>query len=164
MIKPNSLRTASVRLQNLWHDIWRQIQMYIEHSPMTNGEAALSLTLGDVVYCSGNRTVKLAVGTSLPPANAIGVIDDSTTAPGAKCLVATSGYQLVKCIDGLAPTEGAALYVSDTAGRAQLLTGTCLFIIGQIADASMYVGVPGAGYYPYVKALINNGCCVGRGQ
>lgn len=167
MIKPNTLRTSSVRLQNLWLDIWRQIQKHIEHSPMTNGDAA-AVELGDVVYCSANRTITKAIGnTTLGAASAIGVVDDSTTLPGIKCLVATSGYRLVKLVDKAdpAPAEGLALYVSNTAGKAGTASGANTFIIGQIGDASMYFGDPLLPtYYPYVKALINNGCCVGRGQ
>lgn len=166
MIKPIQLQHPSFRLQSLWHAMWRQIQKYIEHSPMTNGETVASLELGHVVYCSGDREVLRAVDTSTTTAAAIGVVDDSTTAPGVQCVVATEGLRLVRMKDELGDISkgtGAALYVSDVPGQATTTTAglTATLIIGAIADAEIYQGDPALpGYYPYVKALINIGCCV----
>lgn len=163
MIKHISLQTASVRLQNLWLDIWRQIQRYIEHSPMTNGEGAASIGLGNVVHCSGERTVKLAITDSVAHASTIGVVDDSTTLPGHQCVVAHDGYRLVKFVDGLDATltAGDNAYTCDTAGSADRAPdATYSYSIGKVADASMYNGVQGVGHYPYAMVLLGGGCCI----
>lgn len=97
-----------------------------------------SINVGDVVYVSGNDTVKQASGTLLAMANAVGLCVATNAAGGT--LAASGDYVDVVTygpVTGFSSmTAGNLHYVSDTDGKVDTAAGTKDTIIGYAINAS----------------------------
>jgi hypothetical protein len=141
-------------VKNSWFKLGRQIQTEVEHKRVTNSTGN-AMVRGDVVYgITGDRQVALADADASATAEWVGIMAEPTLA-GAQGVMRTSGYALVKFIDGIVPVAGTPAYVSGTAGAASNAdNGAFSMRIGIIADPTGYVSVQN----PFAWVVLGH-CC-----
>lgn len=108
-------------------------------SRLTNAIAGENLSVGSIVYVSGNKTVKLADHTITGTAEPVGVTTTSAS-PGGTTVLQHIGLALVRIEPGLTLTAGDKLWLG-TAGRATNIEPVAGIIrqVGVVFDNTGYV-------------------------
>jgi len=160
MIPRNDSLTGDWQFRQWLQSMLSFIATKVEHYRPLN-DSGVEIEHGSVVYASGNDEMDLAIydALSIEKERWIGVTEKDVP-DGERGTIKNAGFVEALFEDGLdLSIKGALVYVSDSLAGAVTNVDSLGAVVGTLADASEYDGVPGsATYNPYAKIYLRSQC------